>query len=462
MQTLYEAPKTIHHAISKEMPHFVDQLKKLVSFPGVSAQGFEQPPLVETADWLLEQCKNLGLTDIKKVKLPGAAPYVLAKMASDKPNAPTILVYAHYDVQPTGDAKLWQTEPFVATEKEGRLYGRGTADDKAGVMGPLAAIQAFQKADTAIPANITLLFEGEEECGSPHIRKLLQQEKKYLKADYLIVPDLVNPGINQPSITFSLRGLVEFQVDISGMKKALHSGLGGGVVPDPTAALANIYGNALGKNAEVTIPGIRRPTMPASVKKMLSKIPFEPNKLKKEFNLPKNATLLQKSKKSYYEALWFHPALTLVHTQIAEKNNYANRIQTDVEAVFSFRLGAQQSPKSIIPKLKKFFEKNTYGCDLKFTLHHEAQGFYTDPHQQYFQNALQCMSKAYGKRAIALGAGLSIPFVHEINNTLGPLKTILLGIEDPQTQAHAENESMHLPMFEKTIRTLANFFYCLQ
>jgi acetylornithine deacetylase/succinyl-diaminopimelate desuccinylase-like protein len=310
-----------------------------------------------------------------------------------------------------------------------------------------------------ISVHLKLLFDGEEESGSPHMNAFLTKNKALLKADTLIVPDLVNPSLNHPSITFSLRGLIEFKVKISSIKRAVHSGLGGGVIPDPTAILAQLYANALGKNGEVIIPGIRvgKNSIVKNRNRIFSEINFSEAKLRKEFLLPSPISFLQKGKERFYNALWFSPALTLLNLQIAQPGNYANRIQTDVEAVFSLRLAPQQNPKKIGPILKRYFTQNVpANCKVDFKILHEANGFYTDPQADYFQDALKAASLAYGKKALAIGSGLSIPFVHTIQKRLGSMDTILLGIEDPQSNAHAENESISIPMFKKTILTLVN------
>lgn len=458
------AAKAVHEEIRKNLNSHVGALSDFVTYPGVSAHGFREPPVLESAQWVKNHILNSGIPNVEILQLPDAAPYIFAEIRSPIINAKTVLVYAHYDVQPTGDEKLWHSPPFKADLRQGRLFGRGTADDKSGIIATLAAVNAFIKTNTPLPCHIKFLFDGEEESGSPNILKFLKQHRSRLKADRLIVPDLVNPDEKTPSLTFSMRGLVEFEIEISTMTKACHSGLASGAIADATAILAKLYAAALGKRGEVIIPGVgltaKEKQMYAKLKPCLRNYPTSLAKFRKEFGLLSPMSTLYKTKEEMLAAIWFAPALTLVQTQVAEKGNYANRLQPDLKAVFSLRLAPHQKPAKIAAALKKYFERSQpYPARIKLTVNHTGSGFFTDPMQKSFRHALEALAATTnGKNVVAQGAGLTIPFVYDLQNILGKMETYLVGIEDPQSNAHAENESLSIATFEQTIHAIANLY----
>jgi len=458
------APETVHAKIRENLNGYVQTLGDLVTYPGVSAHGFREKPLLETAEWVKNHILRTGISAVEIFDLPHAAPYIFAEIKSPNPKAKTVLVYAHYDVQPTGDPALWHSEPFKADIRNGRIFGRGTADDKSGIIATLAAVDAFLKADTPLPCHIKFLFDGEEESGSPNIQQFLKRHRSKLKADRLIVPDLVNPDEKTPSLTFSMRGLVEFEINISTMTRACHSGLASGAVPDATAILAKLYAEALGKKGEVIIPGVeltaKERKMYAKLKPHLRAFPGSMPQFRKDLGLLTGTKTLYAKREDLLSAIWFAPALTLVQTQVAEKGNYANRLQPELTAVFSLRLAPHQNPGKISAALKKYFEKSQpYPAKVELTVNHTGSGFFTDPTEKFFAHALEALAATTPrKKAIAQGAGLTIPFVHDLQRILGRMQTFLVGIEDPKSNAHAENESLSLATFEQTIHAIANLY----
>ena len=326
-RSLSFAPSVVRERIEANFSASVEALKELVTFPGVSAEGFRSKAIVESAQWLVDACRKAGFSQVELFELPESAPYIIADLPSDRADAPTVLLYAHYDVQPFGKKSLWKSPPFEACEREGRIFGRGTADDKAGVIACLAAVEAIVQTGARAPVNIRLLLDGEEERGSPHIKEFLRAKGDALKADVLIVPDMVNPAIDQPCVMFSLRGLLEFRVKLTALKRAIHSGLGGGIVPDPTQALAVLYGRLFDAKGRVKIPGLRSPARrlsPAVLRGLRAlKIKGE------DFGLASGVKLLRKAPKDHYESVWFSPALTLVGLQIGERDASPIKFKTN-------------------------------------------------------------------------------------------------------------------------------------
>lgn len=458
------APENVHAKIRENLNGYTEALGNFVTYPGVSAHGFRENPLLESALWVKNHILKTGISAVEIFDLPDAAPYVFAEIKSPLPKAKTVLVYAHYDVQPTGDPHLWCSDPFKPEIREGRMFGRGVADDKSGIIAALAAAEAFLKTNTPLPCNLKFLFDGEEESGSPHIHQFLKEHRGRLKADRLIVPDLVNPDEKTPSLTFSMRGLVEFEIKISTMTRACHSGLASGAIPDATAILAKLYAHALGKKGEVIIPGVgltpQEKKMYAKLKPVLRAFPGSIAQFRKELGLLPSTKTLHANREDLLAAIWFAPALTLVQTQVAEKGNYANRLQPELSAVFSLRLAPHQDPAKVSIALKKYFEKSQpYGGRVDLTVNHTGRGFFTDPTKETFGRALKALAATTSRRkALAQGAGLTIPFVFDLQKILGQMDTFLVGIEDPKSNAHAENESLSLSGFEQTIHAIANLY----
>ena len=239
-------------ALARELPGVRADLERLVRIPGIAFDGFDHSHVERSAEAVAELLRGCGL-EVQIVRGSGQ-PAVIGRRAAPE-GAPTVLLYAHHDVQPAGDPALWTSDPFEPVERDGRLYGRGAADDKAGVMAHVAALRAF---GDALPVGVVLFIEGEEEYGSETLDELLETHKEILRSDVIVIADSGNWDIGVPALTTSLRGLVNCFVEVSTLNNAVHSGMFGGAVPDALTVLARLIATLHDEHGEVAVDGLVR------------------------------------------------------------------------------------------------------------------------------------------------------------------------------------------------------------
>src|SRR6476646_1285813 len=226
-------------------------LENLVRIPGIAFDGFDHTQVDRSAEAVAELLRGAGLPDVRVVRA-GGQPAVIGRRPAP-PGAPTVLLYAHHDVQPIGDRTAWRSEPSEPTERDGRLYGRGCADDKAGVMAHVAALRAF---GDDLPVGVVLFIEGEEEFGSESLEALLREYRDELTADVIVIADSGNWDIGQPALTTSLRGIVNLFVEVKVLKQAVHSGMSGGATPDALMTLSRLISTLHDDNGDVAVDGL--------------------------------------------------------------------------------------------------------------------------------------------------------------------------------------------------------------
>jgi acetylornithine deacetylase/succinyl-diaminopimelate desuccinylase-like protein len=251
------APAPVLDAIARRFDATVEELIGLTRIPGVSAPGFDPEQLERSADAVAALLEGAGLDAVEVLRLPGVAPYVVAEKAATAPGAPTALIYAHHDVQPPGRLERWETPAFEPTlRSDGRLYGRGVVDDKAGLMLHVAALRGWLEAEGAPPVSVKLLVEGEEEIGSTHLAEFLRAHRERLEADVLVLSDTQNLATGLPSLTTCLRGIVQVDLTVRALDHPVHSGMWGGPVPDAATALARLLGRLVDDAGVPSIPGL--------------------------------------------------------------------------------------------------------------------------------------------------------------------------------------------------------------
>ncbi len=439
---------------------FIDDLKKLVAIPSVSFPGFDPANVVASAEAVAGLLRRRGLENVEILKLEGAHPYVYGDWLHAGADKPTLLLYAHHDVQPPGRVELWKSPPFEATERDGRLWGRGTADDKAGVVVHTSAIASVLKTVGKLPVNVKMIVEGEEECGSDHLEEFLDKYKDKMAADIMVLTDTGNYDTGVPSITTALRGLVALDVTVRSADHPLHSGMWGGALVDPVQALAKMIASVTDKSGRIAIPGLYakvRKLGKAELKSMKSLRYTEKDFRKQSGVLPKTKLL---GGKDLLYSNWYQPAFSVNAIQASSKKDCANIINEAAWCHMGIRIVENMDPQDTLKKLKAHLLKNApWGVTVEFSNESAGPAWSTQPDSPVFQAASRALAKGFGtKDTVFMGCGGSIPFVGPFSRVLGGAPALLIGVEDPYTNPHSENESMHLGDFAKSIQSAIHLY----
>jgi len=463
--SIAESTRLAAQACEKNFPSHLEDLKKLARIPSVSFDGFPPEEVRKGAQAVAELLKKCGCENVELLEFPGAHPYVYGEWMKAGPGAPTALLYAHHDVQPPGREELWKTPPWEPTEKEGpgglRLYGRGAADDKAGVIVHTAAIASYLETAGKLPINVKLIIEGEEESGSTHLGQCLQKYKDQLKADVMILTDTTNFDCGVPALTVALRGMIAVEVEVRALTKAIHSGMWGGPVPDPVVALSKMLGSLLDDEGRLEVPGVRemvKPVTPDEEARM-RKIPFDEKAFREQSGMVPGAKLLREGPNPMAQ-LWRFPSLTVTAVQASSRKQAGNIINDAAWARVTIRLVGDMSPEKVRELLVTHLRKLVpWGLEVEFKHDgHGAPAWAIEPKGPAYDAAISAMKKGYGVEPLMIGCGGSIPFVDPFAQALGGVPALLIGVEDPYTNAHGENESLLISDLKKACVSQVHLF----
>jgi cysteinylglycine-S-conjugate dipeptidase len=438
----------------KSKANFFDELKELVKIPSVSFEGFDPALVVESANKVAELMKKNGLENIKVMPFEGSHPYVYGDWLH-APGKPTLLLYAHHDVQPPGREELWKSPPFEPTLRDGRLYARGAADDKAGVICHLAAISSYLQNGGALPLNIKLIVEGEEEIGSEHLEGFLKANHKLLQADVMVLTDTANFDVGIPALTVALRGLVAVEVEVRSLKSSIHSGLYGGPLPDPILALSKILAGLVDEKGVPAIPGLMKNVRPLTreQKEMLESLEFDEKLFRVQGGFIPGAEIVGGSD-SVFSKLWYLPSIDVNAIEAGSRKMVANIICDTAWAKVGIRIVPDMDPVATLELLTNFLKESApWGVEVKVTPDSLGGWWSTNPVGPAFDAARRALEKGYGRKPVMMGSGGSIPFVQPFSEALGGAPALLIGVEDPLTNAHSENESLHVDDWEKACRS---------
>ncbi len=431
-------------------------LENLARIPSVSAEGYPVEEVLRSAEATCDAMRAAGLQNVQVLTLPGVHPYAYGEWMGAK-GAPTVLLYGHHDVQPPGRVEKWASPPFQpALRKDGRLYGRGTVDDKAGVMVHIAAIDAYLQTHGSLPVNVKYLVEGEEEIGSENLGAFLRKYKKMMKADFIVLTDTGNLETGLPSITYQLRGIVAAEIEVRSLDHPLHSGMWGGPVPDPVVALCKILGGLIREDGTIDIPGFYKDVRKVTAKERarLKTLPFNEKKFRADGGLVQGLKLSGEKQFTVYERLWARPALTVIALEASPIKGSSNQIVDSARARVSVRIVPNQKPKEILERLVKRLHANPpWGVQLIVKPLGSVPWWTTDPEGPAFEAASRAMQKGFGRKAVFIGAGGTIGFVEPFARELGGIPALLLGVEDPICNAHSENESLCLDDWYKGMKS---------
>ncbi|HAH06691.1 MAG TPA: dipeptidase [Elusimicrobia bacterium] len=443
----------------KNRRHFVDELSKLVAVPSCAFPGFPPAELTRSAKAVAELFRKVALEHVQLLSVGKSFPYVYADWLH-APGKPTVLLYAHHDVQPVGDLKKWKSPPFKATARQGRLYGRGSADDKAGIVVHAASIAAYLKTAGKLPLNVKLIIEGEEEVGSETQPEFLKKYAKLLKADVLVIADSGNHKTGVPSMTTSLRGLVNADVTVSSCRQSLHSGMWGGPVPDPVLALSKMLASLSDEKGFIAIPGIYRDVKPLNKveKESYASLGYTDAVYRKQAGMLPGVSIIG-GKASPCHKMWRLPSVSVNAIVASSKKDCANIINDSAWCRVGVRTVPNMSEEKVFKMLAAHLKKHApWGVKVEVRKVTAGPWWGTDPSDEVFQAAGRALTKGYGKKAAYIGTGGSIPFVGPFSKALGGAPALLVGVEDPFSNAHSENESLDLGDLQKAIRSSIHMY----
>jgi len=396
---------------------------------------------------------DAGLRGVEILRVEGAHPYVTAHWLDAGPDAPTALIYAHHDVQPPGRLDHWETPAFEPTRRaDGRLYGRGVVDDKAGILLHVAALRAWLDTRGALPINVKLIIEGEEEIGSEHLAEFLRAHRARFDADVLVLSDTANLATGIPSLTTSLRGLVAVDVTVRALDHPLHSGMWGGPVPDAATALSVLLARLVDADGEIAVPGLLDdvPKLSDAQRAALEALPFDEAEFRKDAGMPDGSRFAGNNRISVYERIWHRPSLAITALEAMPLATAANQLIAQARARVGVRLAPGQDAERAAKLLVDFLSSSPpYGVGVELETQTGVPGWATKSEGPAFDAARRALGAGFGREAVEIGCGGSIPFVGPFSSVLGGIPALLLGLEDPPCNAHGENESLDLDDFRK-------------
>jgi cysteinylglycine-S-conjugate dipeptidase len=428
-------------AVDALMPRAIATLEDLVAIPGIAWDSFDREPLERSARTVADLVRSLGLEDVEVLAEAGGGPAVVGRRPA-APGQPTVLLYAHHDVQPVGDRALWQTEPFTAVERGGRLFGRGAADDKAGIMVHLTALQALLDVGADPGVGVTFFIEGEEEAGSPTFRAFLDRHRDRLAADVIVVADSGNWKVGVPALTTSLRGLVDGVIGVRVLDHAVHSGMYGGPVLDAPTLLARLIATLHDDEGNVAIAGLEQRHHAA--------IDYPEADYRADASVLDSVRLAGSGPLA--DRLWNRPALSIIGTDVPRLEVASNTLQPQARAKFSLRLGPGMDPDQAMAAVREHvLGQDLFGAEVVFEPGETGQPFSTDTSAPAARAMLASLRDAWGVEPVETGIGGSIPFTADLVEVFPEATLLITGVEDPDSRAHSANESLHLGDFRNAV-----------
>lgn len=438
----------------------VDMLGRLVAIPSISTDGEHQKEIEDCAKLTGVMMEWAGLKNVTILRSGDSNPYTYGEWL-EAPGKPTLFLYSHNDVQPVNFREDWLSDPWTLTERDGRFYGRGSADDKGAIAVQLGAIAAFLKTRGSLPVNVKVLCESEEEVGSRNLEAFFKENRERLLSDVIVVCDTENIETGLPSITYSLRGIVSMQVEVQSATKPVHSGMAGGMLADAELALSTILARLYWKNGKIPIKGfydkVRKLT--STEKRAFKKLPGNEESWRRDMGVLPGVSLAVEGKTHAYEQTWRRPAVTVIAHEASSIKGASNQVLPKATAIVSCRIVPDMEPEEVYQQLKETLTKDPpWGVQVNVKPAGNVKWWMTDPQGPAFEAALAALKKGYQTKPVSIGCGGTIGFVGPLAELFGGAPALLLGIEDPRTNAHAPNESLDAGDFRKLTASVAHLF----
>lgn len=424
----------IRERVAGLMPGVRADLEALVRIPSVSATSFDPAEVQRSAEAVADLLRAEGL-DVEIIT-EGGHPAVIGHL-DGPPGAPTVTLYAHHDVQPPGADADWDSPPFEPTERDGRLYGRGAADDKAGVMAHVAALRAHRG---ALPVGVTVFVEGEEEFGSKSLPEILRKHGDRLAADAIVIADSGNWAIGEPALTTTLRGGVRVLVEVQTLDHSVHSGMFGGAAPDAVTALVRLLASLHDADGNVAVAGLEEG--------VAADLDYDEARFREESGLLDGVQLIGSG--TILSRLWTKPSITTIGMDVTSVEKASNTLAAKARAKVSMRIAPNQEPAAAFELLKEHLLANApWGARVEVSLEESGSGFAADADGPVYDEARAAFKDAWGVDPVDMGVGGSIPFISDFAERFPDAAILVTGVEDPDTRAHGANESLHLGEFAK-------------
>jgi len=431
----------IRAKVQQLLPQIRRDLEDLVRIPSVSADPARAHEVRRSAEAVADllRAEDFDSVEIVSAREDGGAPAIIGHKAGPA-GAPTVLLYAHHDVQPENDHAEWDTPPFEPTERDGRLYARGAADDKAGIAAHLGALRVF---GDDLPVSVTLFVEGEEEVGSDTLPELLRRHRDRLAADVIVIADSANWDIGVPALTTSLRGLVRADVEVRTLTHAVHSGMWGGLVPDALITLSRLIASFHDDAGNVAVEGLH--SGPAA------DVEYPEERLRAESGAHPGVEWIGSG--PVVERLWTKPSLSVTGLDAPAVDGASNTLVPSARAKVSMRIAPGDTAESAVAALRRHCEQHVpWGAELTFTVVDTGEATSIDATGPAYEAARAAFTEAWdGTAPVDMGIGGSIPFIAEFLETFPDASVLVTGVEDPDTRAHGANEGLHLAEFERVV-----------
>jgi len=427
--------EAVRAAVARELPRALEDLGRLVAIPSVSMLDEHAGDVHASAQAVADLIRDLGWSDVRVVAA-GGRPAVIAHHPAP-PGAPTVCLYAHHDVQPTGAAAQWASDPYVLTERDGRLYGRGAVDDKGAIAVHLAALRALGGRPDV---GVTLFVEGEEEVGSPSMGRFLDEFGPELDADAFVILDSGNWAVGRPAFTSSLRGLVDVVVEVRTLDHALHSGQYGGVVPDALTALCRLLATLWDADGAVAVEGLSAAPVSA--------LDYPEDRLRAETGLLDGVRFIGRG--SAVERLWGQPAVTVIGLDAPGVTGASNTLVPAARAKVSLRIPPGQDAPAALEALKRHLAEHApFRARVSFGESTGAPGAVLRFDDPFAQAAVAALRDSWGVEPVFIGMGGSIPLAGDLMTRFPDAAVLLTGIVDPDSRMHGLDESVDLGDFER-------------